>query len=115
MSSVELKEGYTERLERRVFPSFDNSHYDSERYRTNSINNFRQMNTSMDLSNVMMSSHPTTSITTSIPKIRCKFIVAMEAAVMHINNLPSDEDFKENENEQPGGSSQDIEIPSIGY
>ena len=65
------------------------------------------MNTSMDLSNVMMSSHPTTSITTSIPKIRCKFIVAMEAAVMHINNLPSDEDFKENTGDDlnAGGST----------
>ena len=90
---MDVREEFVERFNRRVFPSFDDCQYDSERYRNNSIQNFRQMNTSIDLSNVLTSSHTSTS--TSIPKIRCKFIVAMEAAVKHINNLPSEEDFRE--------------------
>ena len=90
-----MREEFVDHFNRRVFPSYDDCQYDSERYRNNSIHNFRQMNTSIDLSNVLTSSHTSTSISTSIPKIRCKFIVAMEAAVMHINNLPSEEDFRE--------------------
>ena len=81
--------------------SNDNSGKELRNFSNN--NNFSQMNPSLDLSTTMMISNTSNSLpnATSAPKTRCKFLVAMEAAVSHINSLPQNSSFEENSPELP--------------